>query len=152
MKILIVDDTSMMRFVIREILVNAAEVESGDIFDAASGREAIRRYKLLKPDLVFLDIRMPDLTGIQVLKEIINYDPSAKVFMITASGSRRDVIDCVKSGALGYIVKPPSADKIKEAVRSLYVKVVAAINFDDFDDSDDDLDDSDYDDSDELDT
>jgi len=126
MKILIVDDTSMMRFVLKEILMHFADIDSENIFEAASGTEAIRRYKLFQPDAVFLDIAMPDLNGIEALKELIKIDPAAKVIMITASGEGADVRKCLISGAADYIIKPPSPERVIAALKKVFTKVVEA--------------------------
>ena len=126
MKILIVDDTSMMRFVLKEILIHFADIDSENIFEAGSGIEAIRRYKLFQPDAVFLDIAMPDLDGIEALKELMKLDPAAKVIMITASGEGANVRKCLAEGALDYIIKPPSPERVVSALKKAFTRVIEA--------------------------
>ncbi len=113
-KILIVDDAAFMRMMIKDILVkNGYEV----IGEAADGAEAIEKYKELKPDLVTMDITMPEMDGIMALKEIKKIDPDAKVIMCSAMGQQAMVIDAIQAGAKDFIVKPFQADRVIEAIK-----------------------------------
>lgn len=113
-KILIVDDAAFMRMMIKEILTkNGFEV----IGEAQDGKEAVAKYKELQPDLVTLDITMPEMDGLGALKEIRSYDPNAKVIMCSAMGQQAMVIDAIQAGAKDFIVKPFQADRVLEAIK-----------------------------------
>lgn len=111
--ILIVDDAAFMRMMIKDILSkNGFEV----VGEANDGIQAIEKYKELNPDLVTMDITMPEMDGITALKEIRNYDPNAKVIMCSAMGQQAMVIDAIQAGAKDFIVKPFQADRVVEAI------------------------------------
>lgn len=113
-RILIVDDAAFMRMMIREILSkNGYEV----IGEAADGIQAVQKYKESKPDLVTMDITMPEMDGIQALREIRQFDSSATVIMCSAMGQQAMVIDAIQAGARDFIVKPFQADRVIEAIR-----------------------------------
>ena len=115
-KVLIVDDASFMRMMIKDILQkNGFEV----IGEAANGIEAVNLYKKEKPDVVTMDITMPDMDGIEAVKEIRAFDPNAKVIMCSAMGQQSMVMDAIKSGAKDFIVKPFQADRVLEAIRKV---------------------------------
>ena len=112
-KVLIVDDAAFMRMMIKEILSkNGYDV----VGEAENGREAVAKYKDLTPDLVTLDITMPEMDGISALKEIKAFNPAAKVIMCSAMGQQSMVIDAIQAGAKDFIVKPFQADRVLEAV------------------------------------
>lgn len=102
-KILICDDAAFMRCTIKNMLVNHGYEVIGE---AADGLEAIVKYKELRPDIVTMDITMPNITGIDALKQIIKIDADAKVIMLTAMGQEAMVKEAVLSGAKNFIVKP----------------------------------------------
>ena len=113
-RILIVDDAAFMRMMIKDILTkNGFEV----VGEAADGAQAIEKYKELKPDLVTMDITMPEVDGITALKEIKKYDNTAKVIMCSAMGQQAMVIDAIQAGAKDFIVKPFQADRVIEAIQ-----------------------------------
>jgi two-component system chemotaxis response regulator CheY len=113
-KILIVDDAAFMRMMIKDILVkNGYEV----VGEAQDGSVAVEKYKELKPDLVTMDITMPEMDGIAALKEIKKIDPNAKVIMCSAMGQQAMVIDAIQAGAKDFIVKPFQADRVIEAIK-----------------------------------
>lgn len=113
-KILIVDDAAFMRMMIKDILSkNGYEV----VGEANDGSQAIEKYKELKPDLVTMDITMPEMDGITALKEIKKIDASAKVIMCSAMGQQAMVIDAIQAGAKDFIVKPFQADRVIEAIK-----------------------------------
>ncbi len=115
--VLIVDDTAFMRKLLRNILLSAGFNVVGE---AENGKQAVELYKKLKPDLVTLDIVMPEMNGIEALKQIRSIDPNAKIIMCTAVGQEQMVKAAIKLGAKGYIVKPFQAPKvIEEAKRVL---------------------------------
>ncbi|UTR10856.1 response regulator [Evansella sp. LMS18] len=112
-KVLVVDDAAFMRMMIKDILTkNNFEV----IAEAGDGAQAIELYKEHSPDLVTMDITMPEVDGITALKEIRNYDPNAKVIMCSAMGQQAMVIDAIQAGAKDFIVKPFQAERVLEAV------------------------------------
>ncbi|WP_017727322.1 response regulator [Halalkalibacterium ligniniphilum] len=113
-KILIVDDASFMRMMIKDILSkNGFDV----VGEAIDGAQAVEKYKELSPDLVTMDITMPEMDGITALKEIKAYDPNAKVIMCSAMGQQAMVIDAIQAGAKDFIVKPFQADRVLEAIK-----------------------------------
>ena len=102
-KILIVDDSKFMRTKIRKLL----ELEGHSIVgEASSGEEAIKLYASLQPDLVTMDIVMPAPGGIECLQKIRDFDPEARIIMVSAVGQDSMIIDAIKFGAKGYVIKP----------------------------------------------
>jgi two-component system, chemotaxis family, chemotaxis protein CheY len=113
-KILVVDDAAFMRMMIKDILTkNGFEV----VGEAADGAQAVEKYKELSPDLVTLDITMPEKDGIAALKEIKEVDASARIIMCSAMGQQAMVIDAIQAGAKDFIVKPFQADRVIEAIQ-----------------------------------
>ncbi len=111
--VLIVDDAAFMRMLLKRILTQAGHQVVGE---ASTGKEAIEKYKQLKPDLVTMDIVMPEMDGITAVGEIMKIDPNAKIIMITAVGQEAKVMQALKNGAKGYIVKPFQAPKVLEEI------------------------------------
>ncbi|MGP4072238.1 response regulator [Piscibacillus sp. B03] len=115
-KILVVDDAAFMRMMIKDILEkNGFEV----VGEAEDGVQAVEKYQELKPDLVTLDITMPEKDGIAALKDIVSDDPNAKVVMCSAMGQQAMVIDAIQAGAKDFIVKPFQADRVIEAIKKV---------------------------------
>ena len=115
-RILIVDDAAFMRMMIKDILTkNDYEV----VAEAENGLKAIEKYKELTPDLVLMDITMPELDGIQAVKQIKAYDPGAKVIMCSAMGQQAMVIESIQAGAKEFIVKPFQAERVIEAIQKV---------------------------------
>jgi len=115
-KVLVVDDAAFMRMMIKDILTkNGFEV----VGEAVDGADALAKYKELAPDLVTMDITMPEMDGISSLKEIKKHDPSAKVIMCSAMGQQGMVIDAIQAGAKDFIVKPFQADRVLEAINKV---------------------------------
>ena len=111
--ILISDDAAFMRMMIKDILTkNGFNV----VWEADNGLVAVDKYKELQPDLVLMDITMPEMDGIQALKKIREFDSAAKVVMCSAMGQQAMVIEAIQSGAKDFIVKPFQADRVIEAV------------------------------------
>lgn len=102
-KILIVDDSAFMRSWLKKLL---SENEKITFVEAENGYCAIDTYKLQTPDLVLMDITMPKLNGIEALKEIIKFDPKAKIVICSSLGQRDFIIEAVNIGAKDFIVKP----------------------------------------------
>ncbi|MGN8770939.1 response regulator [Paenibacillus barengoltzii] len=112
-RILIVDDAAFMRMMIRDILTkNGFEV----VGEAQDGAQAVEKFKELHPDLITMDITMPEMDGIAALKEIKKLDPNAKVIMCSAMGQQAMVIDAIQAGAKDFIVKPFQSDRVIEAI------------------------------------
>ncbi|MDK7543703.1 response regulator [Bacillus pacificus] len=113
-KILVVDDAMFMRTMIKNLLKSNSEFEV--IGEAENGVEAIQKYKELQPDIVTLDITMPEMDGLEALKEIMKIDSSAKVVICSAMGQQGMVLDAIKGGTKDFIVKPFQADRVIEAL------------------------------------
>mgnify|MGYP001810087676 FL=1 len=115
-RVLIVDDAAFMRSSIRMMLErNGLEVCG----EAENGAVAIKRFQELMPDLVTLDITMPEMDGVHALKEIMRIAPAAKVIMVSAMGQEHLVREAVMSGAKGFIVKPFKEDALMSSIRKL---------------------------------
>ena len=115
-KILIVDDAAFMRMMIKDILTkNGYEV----VAEAANGVEAVELYKSHQPELVTMGITMPEMDGIEAVKQIKAVNPAAKVIMCSAMGQQSMVMDAIKAGANDFIVKPFQADRVLEAVKKI---------------------------------
>ena len=114
--ILICDDAAFMRMMIKDILTKNGYVIAGE---AENGKIAVEKYAEVKPDLVLLDITMPEMDGIQALKKIRETDPNAVVVMCSAMGQQAMVIEAIQSGAKDFIVKPFQADRVLEAVKKV---------------------------------
>jgi two-component system chemotaxis response regulator CheY len=112
--ILVCDDAAFMRMMIKDILIKGGYVIAGE---AENGLKAIEKYKETKPDLVMMDITMPEMDGIQALKKIKEADPSATIIMCSAMGQQAMVIESIQSGAKDFIVKPFDKDRVLEAVK-----------------------------------
>ena len=112
-KIMIVDDAAFMRMMLRDILTKAGYEIAGE---AENGLKAIEKYKEVSPDLVLMDITMPELDGIGAVKQIKAVDPGAKIIMCSAMGQQAMVLESIQAGAKDFIVKPFQADRILEAV------------------------------------
>lgn len=112
-KVLIVDDAAFMRMMLRDILAkNGFEI----VGEADNGKVAVQMYGELKPDVVTMDITMPEMDGIAAVKEIKAADPNAKVVMVSAMGQQAMVIEAIRSGAADFIVKPFQPDRVLEAL------------------------------------
>ena len=112
--ILICDDAAFMRMMIKDILTkNGYEV----VGEAANGAEGVEKYSQLKPDLVMMDITMPEMNGIDALKKIKESDSNANVIMCSAMGQQAMVIESIQAGAKDFIVKPFQVERVIEAVK-----------------------------------
>ena len=118
-KILITDDAAFMRMMLKDILTKGGHEVVGE---AENGLVGVQKYKELKPDLALFDITMPEMDGIQALKEIKKADPSALVIMCSAMGQQAMVIEAIQAGAKDFIVKPFQGPRVLEAI----AKVVGA--------------------------
>lgn len=111
--ILIVDDAAFMRMMIKDILTKNGYSVVGE---AENGLKAVEKYSELKPDLVIMDITMPEMDGIEAVKKIKSMDGNANIIMCSAMGQQAMVIESIQSGAKDFIVKPFQADRVLEAV------------------------------------
>ena len=114
--VLICDDAAFMRMMIKDILSKNGYNVAGE---AENGARAVEKYAEVKPDLVLMDITMPEMDGIQALKKIKAGDPGAKVIMCSAMGQQAMVIESIQAGAKDFIVKPFQADRVLEAVKKV---------------------------------
>ncbi len=111
--VLIVDDAAFMRMMLKDILSkNGYEV----LGEAENGKVAVSMYEELKPDVVTMDITMPEMDGITAVKEIKKASPDAKVVMVSAMGQQAMVIEAIQAGAADFIVKPFQPDRVLEAL------------------------------------
>ncbi len=114
--ILVCDDAAFMRMMIKDILTKNGYNVAGE---AENGLKAVEKYKEVTPDLVLMDITMPEMDGIQALKEIKKVDAAAKIIMCSAMGQQAMVIESIQAGAKDFIVKPFQADRVLEAVKKV---------------------------------
>ena len=115
-KILIVDDAAFMRKVIRDML---AKNGYDDVTEAVDGKDAVEKYFELKPDLVLMDITMPNMDGLEALKAIRAKDGNANVVMCSAMGQEAMVVEAVQAGIKDFIVKPFKEDRLMKAVNTI---------------------------------
>lgn len=113
MKVLIADDAAFMRMMLKDILTkNGHEV----VGEAANGIEMLNKYEETQPDIVTLDITMPEMDGLTAIKELRKKHPDANVIMCSAMGQQSMVIDAIQSGAKDFIVKPFQAERVIECL------------------------------------
>ena len=108
-KIMLVDDAAFMRMMVKDALTKAGYT---DLIEAQDGAEAVEKFNAENPDLVFMDITMPNKDGLEALKEIKAAHPNANIVMCSAMGQQAMVIEAIKSGAKDFIVKPFKPDRI----------------------------------------
>jgi len=111
--ILVVDDAAFMRMMIRDILSREGYV----IQEAVNGRDAIEKFRETRPDLVTLDITMPEVDGIEALQAIKVIDPDARVLMVSAMGQQKLIVDALEAGAADFLVKPFQPTKVLQTVK-----------------------------------
>jgi two-component system chemotaxis response regulator CheY len=112
--VLVCDDAIFMRTMIGDILTQAGFEIVGE---AESGLQAVQKYRELKPDLVTMDIVMPDMGGIEAVREICKQDPDAKILMCSAMGQQALVVEAIQAGAKDFVVKPFQPSRVLEAVQ-----------------------------------
>ena len=116
LKILVVDDSSVMRKGIIELLNGGIPAE---YVEAVDGNEAVNLYKKEKPDLVTMDINMPECDGMEALTSIMNIDKGAKIVMLTTEAEKEKIIEAVSIGAKSYIIKPINKERAIEKIRNV---------------------------------
>ena len=115
-KVLIVDDAVVMRMMIKNILSkNGFEV----VGEAQNGVEAVDKYVALQPDLVTMDMVMPEMDGIAAVRQIVAHDPNAKIIMCTSMGQQALVVEAIQAGAKSFITKPFQPPKILETIQKV---------------------------------
>jgi len=112
-EVLVVDDAAFMRMMIRDILAKEGYV----IHEAVNGRDAVAKYAEIRPDLVTMDITMPDMGGIEALQAIRLQHPDARVLMVSAMGQQKMIVEALESGAMDFLVKPFQPTKVLETVK-----------------------------------
>ncbi|MFQ5714870.1 MAG: response regulator [Candidatus Scalinduaceae bacterium] len=115
-KVLIVDDASVARLLIKKIL------KQGDFMivgEAANGKDALAKYKELRPDVVTMDVIMPEADGLQATKDILAFDRNAKVVIVSSIDQKEMLVRAIKAGASSYIVKPFESDRVISALNEV---------------------------------
>ena len=115
-KILLVDDAAFMRKMIKDTLSKNGYT---DLYEAVDGADAVEKFGEINPDLVIMDITMPNMDGLEALKAIRGKNKDANVVMCSAMGQETMVMDAVRSGAKDFIVKPFKADRVLKTVNSI---------------------------------
>jgi two-component system, chemotaxis family, chemotaxis protein CheY len=115
-RVLIVDDAAFMRMAIKTIL---KKTDFDVIGEAENGIKGVQKYKELKPDIVTMDITMPEMTGIEALKSIMEFDTKAKVVMVSAMGQETLVREAIMHGAKSFIVKPFKEDYVVQTLNKI---------------------------------
>lgn len=113
-KVLFVDDSAFMRGILKGIILKEPFALAGE---AENGKEAVEQYKTLKPDLVTMDIVMPEMDGIEAVKAIRESDPNARIIMVSAMGQQSMVIEAIQAGARDFIIKPFQPPRVHEALK-----------------------------------
>jgi two-component system chemotaxis response regulator CheY len=122
-RLLVVDDALLMRKMIRDV---AAEVGWEVVAEARNGREAVELYDRLRPDLVTMDVVMPEMSGLEALRRIRAVDPDAQVVMVTALDQKQTLLESIRDGAIDFIVKPFERDRIASLLTKAGGKAGAA--------------------------
>lgn len=121
LKVLVVDDSLIMR---RNVTKMVESLGHKVLAEAKDGHEAIGLYERLKPDLVTMDITMPEMDGITAVKELKKIDKHAKIIMVTSHGQEEMVINAIRSGASGYLLKPVNIIKMRDTLRKVFPEMV----------------------------
>jgi two-component system chemotaxis response regulator CheY len=114
-KVLIVDDAEFLRVRLTKML----DADGYEVFQAENGVKAVAAYREIHPDVVLMDVTMPEMDGLTALKEIVHFDAKAKVIMLTALGQESVVLEAVKSGARDFVVKPFEQERVMNAITKL---------------------------------
>ncbi len=117
--VIIADDAQFMRVMLKDIM---EDLGWSVVAEAADGREAVDRYREHHPDLLMLDITMPDVDGIQACRQVTSEDPRARIIMISGLGQREEVIAAVRAGAADFVIKPFEADRVEQTIQSLLAR------------------------------
>jgi two-component system chemotaxis response regulator CheY len=117
LKVLIIDDSLIVRRQIEKVVKALGHTVTDT---AKNGNEGIFMYKQHRPDLVTMDVTMPGMDGISTTQNIMMNDPRAKILMVTSNGQEEIVVDAIKFGAIGYLLKPVSEDSLKKAIDHIF--------------------------------
>jgi two-component system chemotaxis response regulator CheY len=118
-RILVVDDAAFMRMMIKNILTKYGYEVVGE---AENGAVAVQMYQELRPDLVTMDVTMPEMDGIECVKAILAQDPKANIVMVSAMGQQAMVMEAIQAGAKDFIVKPFQQERILQAIERVLVR------------------------------
>ncbi|SHE68497.1 two-component system, chemotaxis family, response regulator CheY [Desulfofundulus australicus DSM 11792] len=118
-RILVVDDAAFMRMMIKNIVTKSGYEVVGE---AENGKQAVEKYAELKPDIVTMDITMPDMDGIEAVKAIKAIDPQASIVMVSAMGQQAMVMDAIQAGARDFIVKPFQQERLLQAIERVLAR------------------------------
>lgn len=114
-KIMVVDDAAFMRMKVSKLLLELGH----QVVEVDNGRSALEKYKLEKPDIVLMDITMPEMDGITAVKELKLINPDVKIAMLSAMGQQQMVIEAVKAGAKDFVLKPFQTEKLISVIKRL---------------------------------
>ncbi|HEY2421086.1 MAG TPA: response regulator [Neobacillus sp.] len=115
-RVLIVDDAAFMRMMLKDILTkNGLEV----VGEAVNGADALEKYRELQPDIVTMDITMPEMDGLTAVKEIRAIHPQAKIIMCSAMGQQLIVLEAIQAGAKDFVVKPFQPDRVMDSINKV---------------------------------
>jgi two-component system chemotaxis response regulator CheY len=115
-KVLTVDDSRVTLKILRKLL---ADTEFDIVGEAGQGQEALEQYRQTSPDLVILDIVMPDMDGVQILDGIREIDPGARVVMVSSLGTKEKVMECLEKGAKSFLMKPYEKEDLLQVLRKV---------------------------------
>ncbi len=116
-RILLADDHKIMREGLKALLDGSPDIEVAGL--AANGREAVQLFAELRPDVVVMDLNMPEMDGIEATRQLLAVDPGAKVLILSMVIDRSCVLECLKAGAKGYLVKDCAAEELQNAIHAL---------------------------------
>ena len=133
LKILIVDDVKIMRKTLKDILAEHCEIDPVNLIEASDGADAVYMYEQTKPDVVFLDISMPDMNGKEVIEKLKIIDPEPIIIMCSGSGDKKSVIECIRAGAKDYVRKPATHERVMDALAKIEGDVFIKKELKDFD-------------------
>ncbi len=112
-RVLICDDSMFMRMMIKKVLLDQGHTV---VAEAENGVQAVRQYKMHKPDLTTMDITMPIMEGIQAVQKIREEDPNAKIIMVTAIGQKAIMTEAIDAGASGFLIKPFEPSQVRQTI------------------------------------
>lgn len=116
MTVLLVDDAAFMRMMLKDVLIKGGY---DVVAEAENGKVAVEKYKSCSPDIVIMDITMPEMDGLEAVRAIKALDSSAKIIMCSAMGQQGMVVEAIQAGAKDFIVKPFQADRVMDALKKV---------------------------------
>ena len=124
LKVLIVDDVSIMRKTLKDILAEHCNIDPVNLCEASDGADAVFMYEQTRPDVVFLDITMPDMNGKEVIEKLKAIDPEPIIIMCSGSGDKMSVVECIRAGAKDYVRKPVTRERVLDALTKIEGEVI----------------------------